>query len=450
MSELKSNVCLPVRPSAATALLLSLLGVAAAVPFVRQSRVSFVAVGEPPAMRMEANAKLAVPQGRLPVDTRVMHPTAAQRSTAAPSTATTDAKTGQSSLYLDLAVGVSMVLSVAFTMTAFVVGRVQPGSRRPSEMWMMASAHGREADTLTVEVPTGEECSAMVPTGERYDTFSSSTDGDDADWLKQFEMKAPRNYYELLEVPRTASSSEMKSQYRKIQKICHPDVAGDAAVDVCLLLNDAIETLTDENKKAIYDAQLEEMAYQERLLHLGATGFEGYTGKPYSPFYGSDPVLGSGDDSRAVFVDESRCIGCRQCNHLSPSTFGMEDVWGRARCKAQWADTEENINNAILSCPVDCIHFVRKGDLADLEFVMRNAKRATVASMMAGGATGDDPFMLAAMFRARSADIRRKYNIPEGTAPLVDYARGAKIANAWLQMEETLRQEWRKLGLPQR
>ena len=43
------------------------------------------------------------------------------------------------------------------------------------------------------------------------------------------------------------------------------------------------------------------------------------------------------------------------------------------------------LQDAIDSCPVDCIHWVKKEDLADLEFVMQNAKRATIASMMAGG-----------------------------------------------------------------
>jgi len=149
----------------------------------------------------------------------------------------------------------------------------------------------------------------------------------------------------------------------------------------------------------VYDAQLEEQQYQARLLHL-ESGWEAYSGKPLSPFLGTDPVLGTGPDSRAVFVDESRCIGCKQCSHLAPDTFAMEDEWGRSRVKAQWADTEEDIANAILSCPVDCIHFVRKADLPDLEFVMRNAKRVNVASMMNGGRTPDDPFQLAMQFRS--------------------------------------------------
>ena len=85
----------------------------------------------------------------------------------------------------------------------------------------------------------------------------------------------------------------------------------------------------------------------QRLADLatagGAGDFKPYTGQPLSKFVGSDP---SGE-RRAVFVNESACIGCRQCNHSAPKTFMMEDDWGRARAFAQWDDSEEDINIAI-------------------------------------------------------------------------------------------------------
>lgn len=50
-------------------------------------------------------------------------------------------------------------------------------------------------------------------------------------------------------------------------------------------------------------------------------------------------------------------IGCKNCNHCAANTFRMEEEYGRARVFAQWADTEEDIQTAIDSCPVDCIHW---------------------------------------------------------------------------------------------
>lgn len=48
-------------------------------------------------------------------------------------------------------------------------------------------------------------------------------------------------------------------------------------------------------------------------------------------------------ETRAVFVDEIRCIGCKQCMHISPATYRMEDAHGRSRVFAQWLDTEDNL-----------------------------------------------------------------------------------------------------------
>merc|ERR1740138_1772169 len=67
------------------------------------------------------------------------------------------------------------------------------------------------------------------------------------------ECPVPQDYYELLNVAREASPKEIKSAYRKIAKSCHPDVAGEEANDVCILVNDAYETLIDETKRTEYD-----------------------------------------------------------------------------------------------------------------------------------------------------------------------------------------------------
>jgi ferredoxin len=78
----------------------------------------------------------------------------------------------------------------------------------------------------------------------------------------------------------------------------------------------------------------------------------------------SDP-----SESRAIFVDEQSCIGCKNCMWCAPATFRIEDDFGRSRAYAQWADTEDDIDTAVLSCPVDCIHWVDKAELPALEHV---------------------------------------------------------------------------------
>ena len=51
-------------------------------------------------------------------------------------------------------------------------------------------------------------------------------------------------------------------------------------------------------------------------------------------------------ETRALFVDEASCIGCKQCCWAAKDTFVLDASYGRARVTNQWADTEENLNLA--------------------------------------------------------------------------------------------------------
>lgn len=59
------------------------------------------------------------------------------------------------------------------------------------------------------------------------------------------------DYYELLGVPRDASSSEIRSAYRTLAKAMHPDTGGTAGT--FRLLREAYETLTDPERRDDYD-----------------------------------------------------------------------------------------------------------------------------------------------------------------------------------------------------
>ena len=73
---------------------------------------------------------------------------------------------------------------------------------------------------------------------------------------------------------------------------------------------------------------------------------------------GREPLLGGALRDRAVWVDESVCIGCRYCAHVASNTFVMEPNLGRSRAIRQDGDSTERIQEAIDTCPVDCIHWV--------------------------------------------------------------------------------------------
>ena len=82
---------------------------------------------------------------------------------------------------------------------------------------------------------------------------------------------------------------------------------------------------------------------------------------------GLEPLLGGTLRQKAVWVDEAVCIGCRYCAHVATNTFVVEPTWGRSRAIRQDGDSTERIQEAIDTCPVDCIHWVTYEELPALE-----------------------------------------------------------------------------------
>ncbi|MBD2099358.1 ferredoxin [Leptolyngbya sp. FACHB-261] len=82
---------------------------------------------------------------------------------------------------------------------------------------------------------------------------------------------------------------------------------------------------------------------------------------------GLEPELGGLLRQRGVYVDEVACIGCKHCVHVARNTFYLEEDHGRSRVFRQDGDSEEVIQEAIDTCPVDCIHWVDYTELRQLE-----------------------------------------------------------------------------------
>ncbi|AOX02778.1 MULTISPECIES: ferredoxin [Moorena] len=82
---------------------------------------------------------------------------------------------------------------------------------------------------------------------------------------------------------------------------------------------------------------------------------------------GFEPELGGILRQKGVYVDEITCIGCKHCAHVARNTFYMEEDHGRSRVFRQDGDSEEVIQEAIDTCPVDCIHWVDYTKLKNLE-----------------------------------------------------------------------------------
>lgn len=82
---------------------------------------------------------------------------------------------------------------------------------------------------------------------------------------------------------------------------------------------------------------------------------------------GLEPELGGDLRQKGVYVDEVTCIGCKHCAHVARNTFYMEENYGRSRVIRQDGDPEDIVQEAIDTCPVDCIHWVDYPELQRLE-----------------------------------------------------------------------------------
>ena len=92
-------------------------------------------------------------------------------------------------------------------------------------------------------------------------------------------MADKKNYYDILGVDKKATPEEIKSAYRKLAMKYHPDrnQGDEAAAEKFKEVNEAHETLSDQQKRAAYDYELE---------HPGMGGFGGFGGGGFEGFGG--------------------------------------------------------------------------------------------------------------------------------------------------------------------
>ncbi len=94
-------------------------------------------------------------------------------------------------------------------------------------------------------------------------------------------MATKKDYYEVLEVPKTASDAEIKSAYRRLARKHHPDIDKSAgSAEKFKELSESYQVLSDPNKKKQYD-QFGHAAFDR------SSGFGGG-----NPFGGANPFGG--------------------------------------------------------------------------------------------------------------------------------------------------------------
>lgn len=93
---------------------------------------------------------------------------------------------------------------------------------------------------------------------------------------------------------------------------------------------------------------------------------------------------GLGPLDRYVYVEERDCIGCTHCATTAPQTFMLEDDHGRARVFDQTGNDIDTVEEAIDTCPVNCIYYVSWDDLITLELLRREQVINNFARLVGG------------------------------------------------------------------
>lgn len=98
-------------------------------------------------------------------------------------------------------------------------------------------------------------------------------------------MNSALNYYELLGVSETASKEEIKKAYKMQMKKWHPDInKSSEAPEMSIKLNEAKETLLDDDKRKAYDLSLKQELNDNynKFNHTQKSNENTYTNyKPY-------------------------------------------------------------------------------------------------------------------------------------------------------------------------
>jgi curved DNA-binding protein len=115
----------------------------------------------------------------------------------------------------------------------------------------------------------------------------------------------PRDYYEVLGVPRTASAEELQQAFRRLARTYHPDVNKDPGAEERFKeVNEAYQVLSDPDTRARYDRfgpafrQVPEGAERE-AAEAGAGGFRARGARS-----GARRSVFVDEDGERVYVDE--------------------------------------------------------------------------------------------------------------------------------------------------
>lgn len=277
---------------------------------------------------------------------------------------------------------------------------------------------------------------------------------------------APANLYELLGVDGSSTDAEIKKAYYKMQKICHPDVAGPEGEEMCILLNDAYDVLSNPQAREAYNEQLAlTLSSSESLAGVEVSADLGPTWQWSPKIHRRKPQWSGMPRSRSkwerlapedrgqkhyqqkfVFVNEFECIACRNCCEVAPQSFCIDIESGRARAHTQWGNSEEYLDYAVTACPVDCISWVSREELQVLEHVSAermfktNGELPCPMSVRQGMVQAENPWEMAEHFQKTWSQRKARHDQQVGHLQVAADKFRRRIVEVFTQLSSRLRQ----------
>ncbi|XWS42174.1 hypothetical protein CRYUN_Cryun17cG0145300 [Craigia yunnanensis] len=103
--------------------------------------------------------------------------------------------------------------------------------------------------------------SLAATTATNTSTYTSKQEkGSTSGYLSRPGMAACTSLYEVLGISFGASNQEIKAAYRRLARVCHPDVAAidrkDSSANEFMKIHAAYSTLSDPEKRSVYDSKL--------------------------------------------------------------------------------------------------------------------------------------------------------------------------------------------------
>lgn len=121
-------------------------------------------------------------------------------------------------------------------------------------------------------------------------------------------VKAVPNYYKILNVPRNATTQEIKDAFYKLAKVSHPDVSKNHNDETFKQISEAYQVLKSPETKKEYDTQLsmqehDEHASKRNSSSSSASGFSSWTNPKSEDAYSQSAQNNSFYDNPKDFAD---------------------------------------------------------------------------------------------------------------------------------------------------